>query len=146
MIRRPPRSTLFPYTTLFRSAGEVAGDEARAHLASCVACTAVFDDFRENAARFAAEISIADEVRAVERRVKTRSMRRSLLAFGGIAAAVLVALVAIPDGPSVRTKGGLALEVIAKHEDGKVEQLLPGAQLSPGDAIRFRVSSEEAGW
>src|SRR3712207_7854819 len=25
MIRRPPRSTLFPYTTLFRSAGRVAG-------------------------------------------------------------------------------------------------------------------------
>src|SRR2546430_7420554 len=27
MIRRPPRSTLFPYTTLFRSGAEV-GDEA----------------------------------------------------------------------------------------------------------------------
>src|SRR5438874_6499140 len=28
MIRRPPRSTLFPYTTLFRSVGEqVAGDQ-----------------------------------------------------------------------------------------------------------------------
>src|SRR2546430_4010284 len=26
MIRRPPRSTLFPYTTLFRSAGRVALD------------------------------------------------------------------------------------------------------------------------
>src|SRR3712207_6852944 len=25
MIRRPPRSTLFPYTTLFRSAGEHPG-------------------------------------------------------------------------------------------------------------------------
>src|SRR3712207_7741719 len=25
MIRRPPRSTLFPYTTLFRSPGRVAG-------------------------------------------------------------------------------------------------------------------------
>src|SRR3712207_7055493 len=25
MIRRPPRSTLFPYTTLFRSAGQLAG-------------------------------------------------------------------------------------------------------------------------
>src|SRR3712207_8613630 len=25
MIRRPPRSTLFPYTTLFRSAGSVRG-------------------------------------------------------------------------------------------------------------------------
>src|SRR5256885_3367809 len=31
MIRRPPRSTLFPYTTLFRSRGRVAqADEARA--------------------------------------------------------------------------------------------------------------------
>src|SRR5690348_18072703 len=30
MIRRPPRSTLFPYTTLFRSVGElVAENEAR---------------------------------------------------------------------------------------------------------------------
>src|SRR2546430_10641293 len=26
MIRRPPRSTLFPYTTLFRSRGEVSRD------------------------------------------------------------------------------------------------------------------------
>src|SRR2546430_6453398 len=25
MIRRPPRSTLFPYTTLFRSGGDVLG-------------------------------------------------------------------------------------------------------------------------
>src|SRR2546422_7564139 len=25
MIRRPPRSTLFPYTTLFRSSGDVGG-------------------------------------------------------------------------------------------------------------------------
>src|SRR3712207_7405987 len=29
MIRRPPRSTLFPYTTLFRSAGEELPGEAR---------------------------------------------------------------------------------------------------------------------
>src|SRR5260370_35156532 len=28
MIRRPPRSTLFPYTTLFRSILEIAGAEA----------------------------------------------------------------------------------------------------------------------
>src|SRR3712207_7610392 len=27
MIRRPPRSTLFPYTTLFRSAGDALADE-----------------------------------------------------------------------------------------------------------------------
>src|SRR3712207_3032759 len=29
MIRRPPRSTLFPYTTLFRSLSEVGGVEGR---------------------------------------------------------------------------------------------------------------------
>src|SRR3712207_8704647 len=29
MIRRPPRSTLFPYTTLFRSEGEVVYGELR---------------------------------------------------------------------------------------------------------------------
>src|SRR2546428_13876841 len=29
MIRRPPRSTLFPYTTLFRSAVSTAAEEAR---------------------------------------------------------------------------------------------------------------------
>src|SRR5688572_31373085 len=28
MIRRPPRSTLFPYTTLFRSAGDRPGQRA----------------------------------------------------------------------------------------------------------------------
>src|SRR2546422_11017541 len=30
MIRRPPRSTLFPYTTLFRSLAHLAGDEVLA--------------------------------------------------------------------------------------------------------------------
>src|SRR3712207_7928214 len=30
MIRRPPRSTLFPYTTLFRSTGQVADYEIEA--------------------------------------------------------------------------------------------------------------------
>src|SRR4051794_41562454 len=29
MIRRPPRSTLFPYTTLFRSSREDAGEDRR---------------------------------------------------------------------------------------------------------------------
>src|SRR3712207_7067259 len=30
MIRRPPRSTLFPYTTLFRSVGRVQAESGRA--------------------------------------------------------------------------------------------------------------------
>src|SRR2546430_11068682 len=38
MIRRPPRSTLFPYTTLFRSRGqlEVRTGHIRGHLQCCV--------------------------------------------------------------------------------------------------------------
>src|SRR5438309_7531610 len=45
MIRRPPRSTLFPYTTLFRSAGEgievarVVGERAR--VVGCARAAAV---------------------------------------------------------------------------------------------------------
>src|SRR3712207_8511205 len=31
MIRRPPRSTLFPYTTLFRSPGAQASEDGAAH-------------------------------------------------------------------------------------------------------------------
>src|SRR5690349_23774857 len=31
MLRRPPRSTLFPYTTLFRSRKLVRGDDERRH-------------------------------------------------------------------------------------------------------------------
>src|SRR3712207_8929815 len=34
MIRRPPRSTLFPYTTLFRSLGRVAACRGRSVAAS----------------------------------------------------------------------------------------------------------------
>src|SRR2546422_11354715 len=31
MIRRPPRSTLFPYTTLFRSLNAILGERRRRH-------------------------------------------------------------------------------------------------------------------
>src|SRR2546425_8116219 len=38
MIRRPPRSTLFPYTTLFRSAGRVSTRLAAARITRRQAC------------------------------------------------------------------------------------------------------------
>src|SRR2546427_6942999 len=37
MIRRPPRSTLFPYTTLFRSHGELLRPGHAAHIVAKVA-------------------------------------------------------------------------------------------------------------
>src|SRR3712207_8316694 len=45
MIRRPPRSTLFPYTTLFRSAEE-AGSVARGRERQCVLAEAGDADVR----------------------------------------------------------------------------------------------------
>src|SRR2546430_13532613 len=51
MIRRPPRSTLFPYTTLFRS--YLDGDleletfvRVDAHLEHCNHCAAIYDGVR----------------------------------------------------------------------------------------------------
>src|SRR3712207_7934584 len=36
MIRRPPRSTLFPYTTLFRSTGEWNCRQTAEHVGDCL--------------------------------------------------------------------------------------------------------------
>src|SRR3712207_8894401 len=41
MIRRPPRSTLFPYTTLFRSGGPLGGALVRSGTAAAPGRTAV---------------------------------------------------------------------------------------------------------
>src|SRR2546426_3113539 len=48
MIRRPPRSTLFPYTTLFRSLGVVEGllvqvDEQHVSHEACLPCLTAGD-------------------------------------------------------------------------------------------------------
>src|SRR2546430_12112569 len=61
MIRRPPRSTLFPYTTLFRSptgrgesalinspVGRVLLDPATRKLPSCSSCSSWFRFFMES--------------------------------------------------------------------------------------------------
>src|SRR3712207_7952177 len=47
MIRRPPRSTLFPYTTLFRSLSQVAG--AAIHAGRGAGGAADFDERRDGA-------------------------------------------------------------------------------------------------
>src|SRR5256885_9956112 len=59
MIRRPPRSTLFPYTTLFRSGGAVQRAQAR----GCQAC---------GAARGTPPLAL----RSLRRRLRLRPRRR----------------------------------------------------------------------
>src|SRR3712207_6865676 len=53
MIRRPPRSTLFPYTTLFRSAGSQALQ--RAQTTETLAAGGRIADLGRSLAAFAAE-------------------------------------------------------------------------------------------
>jgi hypothetical protein len=150
MITRRPERCLSDHVLDRLVAGELHGapaDEARGHLSTCGVCTAQFETFREGASHFPSEVSIQAEVKAVCQRQRRHTIRRFAMSFSGAAAAVLLALVVLPaEEPAVRTKGGLSLEVIAKHGDGKVEQVLPGARLSPGDAIRFRIASEEGGY
>src|SRR5687768_17712354 len=51
MIRRPPRSTLFPYTTLFRSVRPAAGSADRAEAAAALRWPAVRRKQRAHPAR-----------------------------------------------------------------------------------------------
>src|SRR2546429_4596740 len=72
MIRRPPRSTLFPYTTLFRS--PVSGDSSRCRPAAAsrapsartVAGALVLRSIRTAPGREAASHSVATEWRSEE--------------------------------------------------------------------------------
>src|SRR5690349_21988340 len=49
MIRRPPRSTLFPYTTLFRSVGDVEDDAAGLDLGQVENLVDEFEQIRPSA-------------------------------------------------------------------------------------------------
>src|SRR5690242_21612814 len=57
LIRRPPRSTLFPYTTLFRSRGE---DCAGAHRLRCPARPRAVVGVRASAAALLERVSVRD--------------------------------------------------------------------------------------
>ena len=52
MIRRPPRSTLFPYTTLFRS---ISDGELLEIEASAITVTSITEEYDETSTAFAAE-------------------------------------------------------------------------------------------
>src|SRR2546429_9950766 len=75
MIRRPPRSTLFPYTTLFRSleiaADRLRGIAARAHR-----------DSRAGMAAGTAQVDVRDR-RSVVREVGDRAEAADLIRQGG---------------------------------------------------------------
>src|SRR3712207_8789462 len=67
MIRRPPRSTLFPYTTLFRSElGDGREEEIRRHLEGCPTCRAVVEEARDEEDGIFALLGRVDHPRSEE--------------------------------------------------------------------------------
>src|SRR2546430_17091131 len=86
MIRRPPRSTLFPYTTLFRSFAPEAGAASRTKLARRVRELAAekMDELGDLVGSDDAEEG-APTARAVLTRRLTDAKRRRRVARGGSA-------------------------------------------------------------
>src|SRR3712207_7828865 len=63
MIRRPPRSTLFPYTTLFRSGGRAVRERAHPYPEG---------EFESRRERSRAELRVADKQRGERRHALPR--------------------------------------------------------------------------
>src|SRR2546426_12540699 len=90
MIRRPPRSTLFPYTTLFRSLmNDVPEEAVEALLAVCARNAGVFQDYFSIRARLGrvrrmSRYHISAPFREPRRRYSfTAAAARVLEAYGG---------------------------------------------------------------
>src|SRR5256885_4436109 len=92
MIRRPPRSTLFPYTTLFRSRAVVGArllfaeeEFSRARLERVVAAleNAAYDDLRERSEEHTSELQSPCNLvcRLLLEKKKNNKVRLLLLAY-----------------------------------------------------------------
>lgn len=119
-------------------AGESDGATLR-HLAACGACAHRRDQLLDAQHDFMR----APWVQAsIDRTLPPRRWPYAL----AMVAAVAVVAVGVSRSPTTRTKGALGFEIVAKHRDGRVDTLLPGAKLSPGEAIRFRLKTPRAGY
>lgn len=123
-----------------------AAQKLRAHLASCERCAA------RNQAMVAAAADLYARRPVLGLPLPARHRRGWFwgLSLGSVAAAV--AIVLVMRGPlfaptrDIRFKGGLALEVFVRRTDGTVQTLSDGDRVSPGDRLRFRVTSPRAGY
>src|SRR2546430_13109335 len=75
MIRRPPRSTLFPYTTLFRSNGDNDLAAAAKHYERALALDPADLNILGNGARLLASLGRLDEALALDEDVQVRRIR-----------------------------------------------------------------------
>jgi hypothetical protein len=139
-------------------AGEVAGgpeeEAVRSHLAGCPACSQRLRAIEREPELLpppAARVVPAPPAPPAPAR-GPRAPRRPWPALAGLAAlAAAIGLFALPrgrapEGPVVRSKGTLGLDVVVRRPDGHSEPVLAGDALAPGDRVRFLVSTGEPGF
>jgi hypothetical protein len=129
----------------------VAGERAEAaatHAAGCARCAERLAELRRAKE---ADAPLLDQIMRRQASVVPLRRRVWLSAMLPLVAAAAVFLFLLPrflhPGMSEREKGSstLALDVVVKHSDGKVEALGPHGRVRAGDAIRFLVSAPRAG-
>lgn len=151
LSRSRPESCLSDLALDRLLAGELSGEEhvlAETHLAGCTPCGERLATLRLQARSFPSEIWIAGEAARARRglRAGNRGRVATAAAAATLAAAAIAMFAVTPAIESTRTKGSDPLELIARHADGRIETILPGQTLSPGDAVRFRLHAAKAGW
>src|SRR5438067_5297285 len=144
MIRRPPRSTLFPYTTLFRSSKEGLG---RANEAAWLACCQEMADIDDqvttvqNPERMPPDSSPAPG-ETIGQRLKRLRLEQGLsqreLAAPGVSYAYISRIEAGTRQPSVK-----ALRRLAAKLGVTADYLETGSDLDPAAAREFRLSNLE---
>src|SRR5437868_13323820 len=78
MIRRPPRSTLFPYTTLFRSLFLGRGERQPLAVSTCLSDTCVERFIRDRKSTLnSSHVSISYAVFCLKKKSKDRSVSRT---------------------------------------------------------------------
>jgi hypothetical protein len=132
-------------------AGERAG-EAAAHAAGCARCGARLDEFRRARDTDAPLLALIRE-RATTPSPSVVPLRRRvwLAAMLPLVAAAAIVLLLLPRflrpqlGEREKGSTALALDVVVKHTDGRIEALGPQGRVRAGDAIRFLVSTQRPG-
>ncbi len=128
--------------------GELTDVTIHAHVASCARCTGRIGERKTVASTFARDVGLDLLVGQAARTVRPRA-RTLLVSAGALAAAAAIVFVVTrktSEEPTVRTKGGLALGLIAKRLDGRIESLTSPAELAPGEAIELEISTQSAGF
>lgn len=128
-------SDLFLDRWRVRELSEVEEASVKAHVRACAACARRERELAKEALDFDVPLRLPR---------RAPSPRRLSLRLAA-AAAVASTLFFLPrsEPPGIRTKGGASLSVIARRADGRIDHVLPGDSLAPGDAIRFEVRTNE---